>query len=96
MFSFHLNYIIALFDRILILDFDIHHGNGTQDIFYNSDKVMFISIHKFESGTYFPRSSNGSFDKVGAGVGAGFNVNVPFEIVGISLLLHKISYYYVL
>ncbi|XP_065165019.1 histone deacetylase 6 isoform X3 [Atheta coriaria] len=70
----------GLAERILILDFDIHHGNGTQDIFYNSDKVMFISIHKFESGTYFPRSSNGSFDKVGAGVGAGFNVNVPFEI----------------
>ncbi len=59
--------------RILIIDIDAHHGNGTQDIFYNSRKVLYASLH--ENPQEFP--GTGFVDEVGEGAGLGFNVNVP-------------------
>jgi len=59
--------------RILILDIDAHHGNGTQKIFYRTDKVLYISLH--EDPRVFPR--NGFISEVGEGHGLGFNVNIP-------------------
>ena len=41
------------FNKIAIIDFDVHHGNGTQDIFYNNEKVLYISTHQFP---YYPGS----------------------------------------
>lgn len=61
--------------RILILDFDVHHGNGTQDIFYDDDSVMFISTHLFLPRMFYPGS--GAEAEVGKGFGHGFTVNVP-------------------
>ncbi|NNF34056.1 MAG: histone deacetylase [Saprospiraceae bacterium] len=58
--------------KVLIFDFDGHLGDGTSHIFYNSDKVMYWSIHQFPA---FP--GHGSVDEIGKGAGEGFTVNVP-------------------
>ena len=60
--------------RILIVDWDVHHGNGTQDIFYGRDDVLFFSTHQFPS---FP--GTGANRESGTGAGAGFTVNIPFS-----------------
>lgn len=60
--------------RILIVDFDVHHGNGTQEIFYQDDSVMFISIHLY--GPYF-YPGVGASHEMGERNGRGYTVNVP-------------------
>ncbi|MDO8841225.1 histone deacetylase [Methanocalculus sp.] len=59
-------------DRVAILDWDIHHGNGTQKAFYTSDRVLFMSIHQSNS---FPRT--GWIDEIGSGAGKGYTLNAP-------------------
>jgi len=61
-------------DRVLILDMDAHNGNGTQEIFYDNDKVLYISLHQDPAD--FP--GTGFADEVGEGKGLGYTVNVPF------------------
>lgn len=61
--------------RILILDFDVHHGNGTQDIFYDDDSVMFLSTHLFLPRMFYP--GTGDLQELGNGFGHGYTVNVP-------------------
>ncbi|MGQ9565057.1 MAG: histone deacetylase family protein [Candidatus Bathyarchaeales archaeon] len=61
------------FDRVLILDVDAHHGNGTQEIFYDTDKVLFISLHQDPRG--FP--GTGFVDEIGEKDGLGYSVNIP-------------------
>ena len=58
--------------RVLILDWDVHHGNGTNDIFHATDTVLYISIH--ESPLY---PGTGSATDVGSGEGRGYTVNLP-------------------
>jgi len=58
--------------RVLVLDFDVHHGNGTQDVFYGTDEVLFVSIHQWP---LYP--GTGAAGETGRGAGAGFNVNLP-------------------
>lgn len=58
--------------RILLFDFDIHHGNGTQEAFYESKEILFFSIHQ---RNLFPFS--GSASELGEGAGAGYSINVP-------------------
>ena len=58
--------------RILIADFDLHHGNGTQHAFYNENEVLYFSTHQHP---YYPGS--GGFREVGEGKGKGYTVNVP-------------------
>ncbi|NXD99975.1 HDAC7 deacetylase, partial [Chaetorhynchus papuensis] len=62
--------------KILIVDWDVHHGNGTQQIFYRDPEVLYISLHRHDDGNFFPGS--GAPDEVGAGPGEGFNVNVAW------------------
>uniref|UniRef100_A0A8C3NI98 Histone deacetylase n=1 Tax=Geospiza parvula TaxID=87175 RepID=A0A8C3NI98_GEOPR len=62
--------------KILIVDWDVHHGNGTQQIFYRDPEVLYISLHRHDDGNFFPGS--GAADEVGAGPGEGFNVNVAW------------------
>nr|KAF6495174.1 histone deacetylase 7 [Rousettus aegyptiacus] len=62
--------------RILIVDWDVHHGNGTQQTFYQDPSVLYISLHRHDDGNFFPGS--GAVDEVGAGSGEGFNVNVAW------------------
>ncbi len=58
--------------RILIVDWDIHHGNGTQHSFYDDPQVFYISLHQ---SPLFP--GTGSVDEIGRGAGKGYNVNIP-------------------
>jgi acetoin utilization deacetylase AcuC-like enzyme len=58
--------------RVLILDWDVHHGNGTQDVFYGTDEVLFCSIHQWP---LYP--GTGSARETGTGAGEGHTVNLP-------------------
>ncbi|MEM3596572.1 MAG: histone deacetylase [Candidatus Bathyarchaeia archaeon] len=60
-------------NRVLILDIDAHHGNGTQEIFYGTSEVLYVSLH--EDPRSFP--GTGFVDEIGEGEGLGFTVNVP-------------------
>jgi acetoin utilization deacetylase AcuC-like enzyme len=59
-------------ERVLVLDWDVHHGNGTDHMFSGSDEVLFVSIHQWP---LYP--GTGSVKEVGAGVGRGYTVNLP-------------------
>lgn len=59
-------------ERVMILDWDVHHGNGTNDIFHASDQVLFVSIHQ---SPLYP--GTGPAGDVGSGAGRGFTVNLP-------------------
>jgi len=61
-------------DRILVIDWDVHHGNGTQDAFWEDDQVGFLSIHRWP---FYP--GTGRADETGAGRGLGWTVNLPIE-----------------
>ncbi|XP_067270492.1 histone deacetylase 6 [Pseudorasbora parva] len=65
--------------RVLIVDWDVHHGNGTQHIFEEDDSVLYVSLHCYEDGTFFPNSEDANYDKVGLGKGRGYNVNIPWN-----------------
>lgn len=65
-------HLIERGERVLIVDFDAHHGNGTQDIFYDDPRVLFVSLHQWP---LYP--GTGWFDEIGEGDGRGFTVNVP-------------------
>uniref|UniRef100_H3D919 Histone deacetylase n=1 Tax=Tetraodon nigroviridis TaxID=99883 RepID=H3D919_TETNG len=62
--------------KILIVDWDIHHGNGTQQAFYSDPSVLYISLHRYDDGNFFPGS--GAPEEVGSGAGNGFNVNIAW------------------
>ena len=59
-------------ERVAVVDFDVHHGNGTQDIFWSDPRVLFVSSHQFP---FYP--GTGAVDEVGEGEGRGFTVNLP-------------------
>jgi acetoin utilization deacetylase AcuC-like enzyme len=59
-------------DRVLVVDWDVHHGNGTQDIFYADDRVGFFSIHRWP---FYP--GTGDTEETGTGAGLGTTVNLP-------------------
>ncbi len=59
-------------DRVLIADFDVHHGNGTQHLFWEDPRVAYVSVHRFP---FFP--GTGSADEAGGGRGRGTTANVP-------------------
>ena len=61
--------------KVAIVDYDVHHGNGTQHIFEADRHVLYVSTHQYP---YYPGS--GAADEVGRGQGAGFTVNVPLEV----------------
>jgi acetoin utilization deacetylase AcuC-like enzyme len=60
--------------RILIVDWDVHHGNGTQDLFYEAGDVAFYSIHRYGGGFY---PGTGAADETGRGKGQGYIINAP-------------------
>lgn len=65
--------------RVLILDWDVHHGNGTQHMFEEDNSVLYISLHRYEDATFFPNSEDADYDQVGRGKGKGYNVNIPWN-----------------
>lgn len=60
--------------RVAIVDYDVHHGNGTQEMFYADPSVLYISIHQFP---FYP--GTGAAAEIGEGPGRGFTVNVPMD-----------------
>merc|ERR1712008_610502 len=68
--------------RILILDWDAHHGNGIQHMFYDDPRVLYISIHQFDEGTFFPGKHDADHPFLGNGAGKGFNINIPWNGLG--------------
>ncbi|XP_068964288.1 histone deacetylase 6 isoform X2 [Petaurus breviceps papuanus] len=65
--------------RILIVDWDIHHGNGTQHMFEKDPSVLYVSLHRYDHGSFFPMAEDGASSFVGQGQGEGFNVNVAWN-----------------
>ncbi|XP_015929609.2 histone deacetylase 6 [Parasteatoda tepidariorum] len=68
--------------RILIVDWDIHHGQGTQRMFYNDPRVLYFSIHRYENGAFWPHLRESNFDYAGGPSAKGFNINVPLNGTG--------------
>jgi acetoin utilization deacetylase AcuC-like enzyme len=60
-------------ERIMVVDWDVHHGNGTQDAFYEDAGVLFVSLHQEQ---WFPKNS-GTLEQIGSGSGTGYTVNIP-------------------
>nr|XP_045600455.1 histone deacetylase 6-like isoform X1 [Procambarus clarkii] len=69
------------YQRVLILDWDVHHGNGIQHSFESNPQVLYISIHRYDHGLFFPSSEDANYDQVGTGAGEGYNVNIPWNKV---------------
>jgi len=63
----------------MIIDWDVHHGNGIQRMFESDPRVLYVSIHRYDNGTFFPCSEDANYDAVGKGPGTGFNVNIPWN-----------------
>lgn len=61
-------------DRVLIVDWDLHHGNGTQEQFYDDRRVLYFSTHQYP---YYP--GTGSLEEIGRGKGLGYTINVPLR-----------------
>ncbi|MGK4002817.1 histone deacetylase [Sorangium sp. So ce1036] len=60
--------------RVAVIDFDVHHGNGTQDIFWDDPRVLFCSLHQWP---FYP--GTGAADEIGGGEGTGYTLNVPLS-----------------
>eukprot|EP01084_Bolivina_argentea_P095260 171285_1 len=60
--------------KTLIVDWDVHHGNGTQNMFYDNENVLYFSVHRYDNGKFYPSTGN-MHD-----VGNGFNINVPLNV----------------
>ncbi|RDW95348.1 hypothetical protein BP5796_01111 [Coleophoma crateriformis] len=73
--------------KVLILDWDVHHGNGVQTMFYDDPNVLYISIHVYQNGIFYPGQPDnggpdGGMENVGIGLGCGKNVNIPWHDQG--------------
>jgi len=60
-------------ERVMVIDWDVHHGNGTEDAFYSDPNVLFISLHQEK---LYP-AGRGEIDQIGEGAGEGYTVNIP-------------------
>ncbi|KAE9601862.1 hypothetical protein Lal_00040803 [Lupinus albus] len=67
--------------KVLILDWDVHHGNGTQEIFDQNKSVLYISLHRHERGKFYP--GTGAVDEVGSKGAEGYCVNIPWNQGGV-------------
>ncbi|CAA2970710.1 histone deacetylase 15 [Olea europaea subsp. europaea] len=67
--------------KVLIIDWDVHHGNGTQEIFEKNKSVLYISLHRHEGGKFYP--GTGAANQVGTNGAEGYCVNVPWSRGGV-------------
>ncbi|KAL7787084.1 hypothetical protein V8C37DRAFT_390950 [Trichoderma ceciliae] len=74
--------------KVLILDWDVHHGNGTQNIFYQDPNVLYISVHVYQNGMFYPgkppnpMTPDGGIEHCGTGPGLGKNINIGWHDQG--------------
>ncbi len=62
--------------KVMIVDWDVHHGNGTQHLLENDNSILYFSVHRHDNGNFYPIGNSGSPEQIGKGLGAGFSVNV--------------------
>ena len=65
--------------KVVIFDWDVHVGEGTASIFYDDPSVLYISIHRFDMGKFYP-GPIGKYERIGEGSGKGFNIQFPFNV----------------
>ncbi|CAG9796344.1 unnamed protein product [Diatraea saccharalis] len=65
--------------RVLLLDWDVHHGDGTQRLTYHTSQILYISLHRYDYGSFFPHSRDADYTAVGEGKGEGYNINIPWN-----------------
>lgn len=68
-------------NKVLIVDWDVHHGNGTQEIFDGNQSVLYVSLHRHENGRFYP--GTGAANEVGVMDGKGYSVNIPWNRGGV-------------
>lgn len=68
--------------KILIVDWDVHHGNGIQEAFESDPNVLYISLHVHENGNFYPTGPAGDHLHCGLGAGLGKNINIPWPTKG--------------
>jgi histone deacetylase 1/2 len=68
--------LLKMYNRVLYLDIDVHHGDGVEEAFYNTNRVMTVSFHQHEPG-FFP--GTGSIESIGEEIGKYFTINVPLK-----------------
>ncbi|KAF9134999.1 Histone deacetylase 4 [Mortierella sp. 14UC] len=76
--------------KILIIDWDVHHGNGTQQIFYENPNVLYISLHRWDNGHFYPFT--GAPDECGEEAGEGTNVNIAWSSYGRGQAMGDVEY----
>ncbi|OQR72538.1 histone deacetylase 6-like [Tropilaelaps mercedesae] len=82
-------------ERVLIVDWDVHHGQASQYSFYTDPRVLYFSIHRYEEGNFWPELRESNWDYIGEGSGTGYNINVPLNKTGMenwdyAEILHQI------
>ncbi|NXB64210.1 HDA10 deacetylase, partial [Struthidea cinerea] len=82
--------------RILIVDWDVHHGQGTQYIFEEDPSVLYFSWHRYEHQEFWPSLKESNYDAVGLGRGKGFNINLPWNKVGMGNSDYLAAFFHVL
>ncbi|OTF73923.1 histone deacetylase-like protein [Euroglyphus maynei] len=65
--------------RILIIDWDVHHGQATQQAFYKDPNILYVSLHRYEQGAFWPELIESNYNFCGEADGRGFNMNIPLN-----------------
>jgi histone deacetylase 6 len=74
--------------KVMILDWDVHHGNGIQNMFYNDPNILYISLHVYQNGSFYPGQPDddgipdGGLENCGVGAGEGYNINIGWHDQG--------------
>ncbi|KAM3927090.1 polyamine deacetylase HDAC10 [Leptodactylus fuscus] len=82
--------------RILIVDWDVHHGQGIQYIFEDDPSVLYFSWHRYEHGSFWPNLRESDYDSIGKDKGAGYNINLPWNQVGMGNADYIAAFFHVL
>lgn len=78
--------------RVLIYDWDVHHGDSTQRLFQNDKNILFVSLHRYDGGMFYPGRS-GSLENIGTGEAEGYNLNLPWNPVSKELNYQVNNYF---
>ena len=66
-------------ERVLIVDWDVHHGNGIQKMFESDPGVFYFSVHRYHNGKFYPHTTDAGPHEVGTGYGKGYNANIGWN-----------------
>lgn len=83
-------------DRILIVDWDVHHGQGVQYCFEEDPSVLYFSWHRYEHQAFWPNLKESDYTSIGKEKGSGFNINLPWNKVGMTNSDYLAAFFHVL